>query len=108
MPAATTTYGASPTLDAPSTDRPAAVAAASIALTEGGSHFPMVEDAEQLRNTVAPWLGKNTEGRQLPSPRSPRSQPPADQDTMWSGAIVTMVRSSDQRATYPSTSSGAM
>jgi hypothetical protein len=28
-----------------------------------------------------------------------RCHPPADQDTMWSGMIVTMVRRSDQRAT---------
>ena len=33
---------------------------ADFELIEGGSHFPMVEDAEQLRNTVVPWLGKHT------------------------------------------------
>jgi proline iminopeptidase len=33
---------------------------ADFALIEGGSHFPMIENAEQLRNTVAPWLGKHT------------------------------------------------
>ena len=32
---------------------------ADFALIEGGSHFPMVEDAEQLRTTVVPWLGKH-------------------------------------------------
>jgi proline iminopeptidase len=30
---------------------------ADFALLEGGSHFPMVEDAEQLRTMVLPWLG---------------------------------------------------
>ena len=29
---------------------------ADFALIEGGSHFPMVEDAEQLRSAVVPWL----------------------------------------------------
>ena len=33
---------------------------ADFALIEGGSHFPMVEDAEQLRTTVMPWLGKHS------------------------------------------------
>ena len=33
---------------------------ADFALIEGGSHFPMVEDAEQLRTTVVPWLGKRS------------------------------------------------
>ena len=37
-----------------------------------------------------------------------RCQPPADQDTMCAGTIVTMVRRSGQRAMYPSTSSGTM
>ena len=32
---------------------------ADFALIEGGSHFPMVENAEQLRTTVLPWLGKH-------------------------------------------------
>ena len=36
----------------------AAIPNADFALIEGGSHFPMVEDAEQLRTTVLPWLGK--------------------------------------------------
>lgn len=33
---------------------------ADFALIEGGSHFPMVEDSEQLRTTVVPWLGKHS------------------------------------------------
>lgn len=33
---------------------------ADFALIEGGSHFPMVEDPEQLRATVVPWLGKHS------------------------------------------------
>ena len=33
---------------------------ADFVLVEGGSHFPMVEDAEQLRSTVVPWLGKHS------------------------------------------------
>jgi len=37
----------------------ASIPNADFALIEGGSHFPMVEDAEQLRNTVVPWLGKH-------------------------------------------------
>lgn len=32
---------------------------ADFALIEGGSHFPMVEDAEQLRDVVVPWLRKH-------------------------------------------------
>ena len=32
---------------------------AEFALIEGGSHFPMVENAQQLRTTVVPWLGKH-------------------------------------------------
>ncbi len=36
----------------------ATIPSADFALLEGGSHFPMVEDAEQLRSTVVPWLGK--------------------------------------------------
>lgn len=32
---------------------------ADFELIQGGSHFPMVEDAEQLRNTVVPWLAKH-------------------------------------------------
>lgn len=31
---------------------------ADFALIEGGSHFPMVEDSEQLRDVVVPWLRK--------------------------------------------------
>ena len=38
----------------------ATIPEADFALIEGGSHFPMVENADQLRNTVAPWLGKHT------------------------------------------------
>lgn len=34
---------------------------ADFALIEGGSHFPMVEDAEQLRSTVMPWLSTHSE-----------------------------------------------
>lgn len=37
----------------------ASIPKADFALIEGGSHFPMVEDAEQLRNTVLPWLRKH-------------------------------------------------
>lgn len=37
----------------------ATIPEAEFALLEGGSHFPMVEDAEQLRVTVVPWLGKH-------------------------------------------------
>ena len=33
---------------------------ADFTLIEGGSHFPMVEDAEQLRSTVMPWLSKHS------------------------------------------------
>ncbi len=33
---------------------------ADFALLEGASHFPMVEDFEQLRTTVVPWLGKHS------------------------------------------------
>ncbi len=36
---------------------------ADFALIEGGSHFPMVEDPEQLLTTVVPWLGKHSEAR---------------------------------------------
>ena len=36
---------------------------ADFALIEGGSHFPMVENAEQLRTTVLPWLASMPEGR---------------------------------------------
>jgi proline iminopeptidase len=32
---------------------------ADFALIEGGSHFPMIENAEQLRSTVVPWLRKH-------------------------------------------------
>lgn len=32
---------------------------ADFALIEGGSHFPMIEDAEQLRDVVVPWLRKH-------------------------------------------------
>ena len=32
---------------------------ADFALIEGGSHFPMVEDAEKLRSIVVPWLRKH-------------------------------------------------
>jgi len=32
---------------------------ADFALIEGGSHFPMVEDADQLRDVVVPWLRKH-------------------------------------------------
>ncbi|WP_332667182.1 alpha/beta fold hydrolase [Aeromicrobium sp.] len=37
----------------------ASIPKADFALIEGGSHFPMVEDAEQLRSTVVPWLSKH-------------------------------------------------
>jgi len=37
----------------------ASIPNADFAIIEGGSHFPMVEDAEQLRTTVMPWLGKH-------------------------------------------------
>lgn len=37
----------------------ATIPGADFALIEGGSHFPMVEDADQLRSTVLPWLGKH-------------------------------------------------
>jgi len=33
---------------------------AEFALLDGASHFPMVEDAEQLRTTVVPWLAKHS------------------------------------------------
>lgn len=33
---------------------------ADFALLEGASHFPMVEDAEQLRTTVVPWVRKHS------------------------------------------------
>lgn len=32
---------------------------ADLARIDGGSHFPMVEDADQLRDVVVPWLRKN-------------------------------------------------
>ena len=38
----------------------ASIPNADFALIEGGSHFPMVEDAEQLRSTVMPWLNKHS------------------------------------------------
>ncbi len=38
----------------------ATLPSADFALIEGGSHFPMVEDAEQLRTTVVPWLRKHS------------------------------------------------
>jgi len=38
----------------------ASIPKADFVLIEGGSHFPMVEDAEQLRTTVVPWLGKHS------------------------------------------------
>ena len=38
----------------------ASIPNADFALIEGGSHFPMVEDAEQLRSTVMPWLSKHS------------------------------------------------
>lgn len=37
----------------------ASIPNADFALLEGASHFPMVEDAEQLRTTVVPWLRKH-------------------------------------------------
>ena len=37
----------------------ATIPSADFALIEGGSHFPMVENAEQLQTTVLPWLGKH-------------------------------------------------
>ena len=33
---------------------------ADLVLIEGASHFPMIENAEQLRNAVVPWLRKHT------------------------------------------------
>ena len=39
----------------------ASIPGADFALIEGGSHFPMVEDAEQLRVTVLPWLEKHAQ-----------------------------------------------
>ena len=38
----------------------ASIPNADFALIEGGSHFPMVEDTEQLRTTVMPWLSKHS------------------------------------------------
>ena len=38
----------------------ASIPQADFALIEGGSHFPMVEDAEQLHATVLPWLRKHS------------------------------------------------
>ena len=32
---------------------------ADLAILEGASHFPMIEDADLLRDTVVPWLRKN-------------------------------------------------
>ena len=37
----------------------ASIPNADFALLDGASHFPMVEDAEQLRTTVVPWLRKH-------------------------------------------------
>jgi proline iminopeptidase len=37
----------------------ASIPKADFALIEGGSHFPMIEDDEQLRSTVVPWLNKH-------------------------------------------------
>ena len=34
----------------------AAIPGADLTVLEGGSHFPMIEDAEQLRAIVVPWL----------------------------------------------------
>ena len=33
---------------------------AELAVLSGASHFPMIEDADQLRGTVVPWLAKHT------------------------------------------------
>jgi pimeloyl-ACP methyl ester carboxylesterase len=38
----------------------ATIPSADFALIEDGSHFPMVENAEQLRGTVVPWLRKHS------------------------------------------------
>ncbi len=38
----------------------ATIPSADFALIDGGSHFPMVEDAEQLRTTVVPWVRKHS------------------------------------------------
>lgn len=37
----------------------ASIPKADFALIEDGSHFPMIEDAEQLRTVVVPWLRKH-------------------------------------------------
>ncbi len=44
---------------------------ADFALLDGGSHFPMVEDPEQLRTTVVPWLGKHSEAGGILQPVGP-------------------------------------
>jgi hypothetical protein len=61
------------------------VLGAAVIITLGGRHRPRLTGLQ---------------------PRPIRCQPPADQETMWAGTIVTMVRRSGQRAMYPSTSSG--
>ena len=33
---------------------------ADLAVIEGGSHFPMIEDVDALRSTVVPWLRKHS------------------------------------------------
>ena len=38
----------------------ATIPSADFTLIEGGSHFPMVEDAEQLRTTVVPWVSEHS------------------------------------------------
>lgn len=38
----------------------ATIPPAEFAVLSGGSHFPMIEDADQLRGTVVPWLAKHT------------------------------------------------
>ncbi|WP_157606356.1 alpha/beta fold hydrolase [Phycicoccus sp. Soil802] len=34
------------------------IPSADLAILEGASHFPMIEDADLLRDTVVPWLRK--------------------------------------------------
>lgn len=38
----------------------ATIPQADFAVLYGGSHFPMIEDADQLRSTVVPWLAQHT------------------------------------------------
>jgi hypothetical protein len=39
-----------------------AIPGAELAVITGGSHFPMIEDADRLRSTVLPWVLRHDTG----------------------------------------------